>query len=79
MVFVQRNGGTYLRRYVKPKDPRTAAQRDKRARFAEAVAAWRALDEAGKAVFRKRGKALGRTGYHLFVAEHLAAGGPGEG
>jgi hypothetical protein len=41
-----------------------------RLRFMEAVQAWRALGEEGKARYNKRAKRMGRTGYNLFVGEY---------
>lgn len=71
VTFCRRGGGVYARAHVVPHDPRTPAQRDRRARFHAAVAAWRALPEADKDAFRKRAAREERTGYHLFLAEFL--------
>jgi hypothetical protein len=71
VVFCRRGNGVYARAHVTPRDPKTTAQIDKRRRFQAAVAAWRALPEADKAVLRKRAAREGRTGYHLFLAEFL--------
>lgn len=77
LVFCRRGAGVYVRARVTPRDPKTAAQRDRRLRFDAAVAAWRALPEADKAAVRERAAAEGRTGYHLFLAEFLRKGGAG--
>ena len=74
LVFVVRGKTTYARRYKKPHDPKTPAQHAHRLRFMEAVQAWRALGDEGKARYNKRAKRMGRTGYNLFVGEYLARG-----
>lgn len=71
VVFCKRGNGVYARAHVRPRDPKTAAQIDKRRHFQAAVVAWRALPEPDKAALRKRAAREGRTGYHLFLAEFL--------
>lgn len=72
MVICQRNGKLYARRLVKPADPRTPDQVTQRGRFAQAVAAWRALAEPDKQRYRERARRMSRNGYQLFLAEELA-------
>lgn len=50
--------------------PRSAAQLAQSLRFGNAVAAWKALDEAGKAAWKTAGAAAGMTGYQLFISEY---------
>lgn len=76
VTFCRRGDGVYARAHVVPRDPRTPAQRGQRERFHAAVAAWRALPEPEKEALRVRAAREGRTGYHLFLAELLAAKGP---
>ncbi|MCU0845746.1 MAG: hypothetical protein MUC76_12565 [Spirochaetes bacterium] len=59
------------RRYVVPRDPRTDSQRERRAAFGEAVAAWRSLSEGEKEAWRARGRAAHRSGYNAFMAAFL--------
>lgn len=72
-VFVVRGRTTYARRYTKPSDPQSAAQRQHRGLFIEAVQAWRELGQDERERFNKRAKKAGRTGYNLFVGEFLAS------
>ncbi len=59
------------RRYVVPRDPKTDAQRARRAAFGEAVAAWRSLSEGDKDAWRAWGRATHRSGYNAFLAAFL--------
>ena len=59
------------RRYVVPRDPKTDAQRARRATFGEAVAAWRSLSGGEKDAWRARGRAGHRSGYNAFMAAFL--------
>ena len=70
-VFCKRGKGVYVRSWVRPKDPKTELQQQKRLQFEAAVAAWRALPEPEKEAFRKRAAREGRTGYNLFLSEFL--------
>lgn len=70
-VFCKRGKGVYVRTWVRPKDPRTELQQQKRLQFEAAVAAWRALPEPEKDALRKRAAREGRTGYNLFLSEFL--------
>ncbi|MFT3770909.1 MAG: HMG-box domain-containing protein [Minicystis sp.] len=72
LVFCRRGNGVYARAHVIPRDAKTAAQLSQRAVFQAAVAAWKTLPDTEREVFRKRAARLGRTGYHLFLAEFLA-------
>lgn len=71
LVLCNRGTGTFARQWVRPKDPKTASQQDRRHRFEAAVAARCALPELEKDELRKRARRDGRTGYHLFLAEFL--------
>ena len=71
-VFCRRGDRIYVRRWVKPTDRRTAKQQAQRARFREAVAAWKALPDADQARYTERARWQNRTGYNMFVSEHLS-------
>jgi hypothetical protein len=52
-------------------DRRTASQLSQRSLFADAVAAWQALSEAQKDVYRARATGTGgRSGYNIFLSEY---------
>jgi len=72
-VFCRRGNTLYVRQWVRPKDRNSLGQLKRRGRFAEAVAAWRALSEAEKDSYRQRGRRQNRTGYNLFVSEQLSS------
>jgi hypothetical protein len=69
---VRANGTGYSRAWVKPHDQRSTKQIDRRVRLDQAVQAWRALDDKQKDAYRARARFMRRTGYHLFLSEHLA-------
>ncbi len=71
LVYCRRGKGSYVRVYVKPTNPNSERQQAKRARFKQAVAAWRALSPEQQQAFALRAKPLGRTGYHLFLSEFM--------
>lgn len=71
VVICRRGRGVYMRAWVRPKNPKTKAQRVHRSSFKEAVRAWKELPEQDKDAYRRRAKLTGRSGYNLFVSEQL--------
>ncbi len=71
MVFVYRYGKQYARAYVRPANPDTPAQRERRSAFREAVRAWQALSEGEKGEWRQRARRTRRSGYSTFMAHRL--------
>jgi hypothetical protein len=64
-------GKEYIRAYTRPRNPKTRAQQEHRALFAEAVKAWKKLGiEERKALDRQ---AVGMTGFNLFVSRYVKA------
>ena len=72
LVICRRGRTTYVRTRVTPNNPRSDAQVEHRGRFKEAVAAWRALSPEDKERFRERALWQQRTGYNLFISEHMS-------
>lgn len=70
-VLVTLKGKRYFRRYVKPRDPRTKKQRERRKKFGETVKEWRKLSEAKKAHYNKLAKRRSMNGMNLFVREYV--------
>lgn len=52
-------------------NPRTSAQMNWRAVYANGVAAWNALAEPDKATWRQEAVGKGTTGYNLFMCDYL--------
>ncbi len=71
VVIYRRWGKQHMRLYVKPSNPDTAAQRERRGTFREAVKAWQALSEADKLEWNGMAKRLFRSGYNFFISCHL--------
>ena len=74
LVFCRRGNRLFVRQWVRPKDPKSLGQLERRGRFSQAVAAWRALSDEEKDSYRERAKWQSRSGYNLFVSEHLSGG-----
>ena len=72
-VYCCRGNTTYVRQWVRPKDPHTLPQIKRRGRFEAAVADWQQLPEDEKQKYRHRARYMQRTGYNLFLSEALAA------
>jgi hypothetical protein len=66
VVFYKRKGKFYSRRFTKPRDPKTTAQQNQRARFREANAAWKALAEEDRERWRRHARDRA-YGFNLFV------------
>jgi len=72
-VYVAYPGGTYVRRYVVPRNPKSEEQQKRRGCFAEAIAAWKALADEGRRAYNEAAGGTLLNGYNLFVSEFLKA------
>ncbi len=70
-VFYERYGKQFMRPYVIPSNPNTAAQRVRRCAFREAVRAWQALPVPEKGEWNDRGIRKRKSGYNLFISCYL--------
>lgn len=62
----------YIRmRTYTPTNPRTELQQSKRMKFAEAVAAWQAMNEDQRAPYKARAVRHSRRGRNLFIQEYM--------
>lgn len=62
----------YIRmRTYTPTNPRTELQQSGRNKFAQAVAAWQAMDEAQRAVWKARAVKKSRRGRNLFIQNFM--------
>jgi len=61
----------YVRRYVKPSNPRSEAQQSHRSLFAEAMALWKLLSADEKLQYKKKSKNLAMHGHNLFIREYI--------
>jgi len=71
MIFYERDGQQYARKYSKPRNANTGKQRKQRARFSKAAREWAALPEKRRAEYDRR--ARGCSGYNLFVKEKCSS------
>jgi hypothetical protein len=74
-ILSSRNGVPYLKRYARPRNPDTPAQRRARSALARAVHAWQAAGPVVRERWNRSGKAANMTGYNLFVREFMARDG----
>ena len=72
-VFVTRRGQeTHVRRYVIPRDPKTAKQLAQRARVRVAVASWQNLTPAEKLQWGSAANQEGKcSGYHYYLEKYF--------
>jgi hypothetical protein len=68
IVFYASKGQQFARSYVVPRNPDTAAQRERRTLFAEAVARWQSLSGHSKEKWNRKALGTVRTGYTLFIS-----------
>ena len=61
----------YREPYYITRNPRTVLQQANRAKYAAAVAAWKALTPEEKMVYNERAKGLVMSGYNLFIREFM--------
>ena len=71
VIFERRRGQVMVRKFAVPKNPRSPDQTSQRIRFADAVLAWQALPEPGKASWRRGAIGMVMTGYNLFIRSFL--------
>ncbi|MDO9537258.1 MAG: hypothetical protein Q7J68_02950 [Thermoplasmata archaeon] len=64
-----RYGKQYVRKWVKPKDPKTPLQMQQREKYARANEIWKEMSPDEKQIYREHAKGLGMSGYNLFVSE----------
>ena len=62
---------TYVRKYVKPLNPRSEAQQSHRCLFADAMASWKLLSNEEKQVYKKKVRKLAMHGHNLFIREYI--------
>lgn len=74
-VLSSRNGVPYIKRYSKPRNPRTPAQRRSRTVLARAVHAWQDADPQEKARWNEAARGTNQSGYTLFIREFIARDG----
>ncbi|MCP4138454.1 MAG: hypothetical protein GY754_46280 [bacterium] len=79
IVFVNRNGASFIRKWVKPKDPKTYKQRRQRNNFARLVAAWQQLPRGTRHTWnlhvrRNRNQMSGYNAFIGYNMKRLAAG-----
>ena len=74
LTFQRRPGGASVYGYKKPKVPLTDKQYLQRWLIANAVACWKLLSDADKAVWEKKAKGRGQSGYSLFMRKNTAIG-----
>jgi hypothetical protein len=67
-VQVRRDPGTI-------KDRMSGPQLIRRARFSEAVKAWQDLGEVDRAAWQRHARRQSRTGYNMFIAQHMRRNG----
>jgi hypothetical protein len=72
LILSSRNGVPYVKRYARPKNPNTAAQRKSRSALARAVHAWQATDPKTKARWNEAAWGKSQSGYTLFISEFIA-------
>ncbi|MCP4135539.1 MAG: hypothetical protein GY754_31510 [bacterium] len=73
IVFVYRNGTNFIRKWVKPYDPKTYKQRKQRNNFARLVAAWQQLPEGIRNTWNLhvRRKRSQMSGYNAFIGYNM--------
>ena len=69
-VYVSTAGKTYLRRYTKPNNPKTAPQQTQRDYFRIAVAHYQQESPETKLFWKDKAKSIrGKSGYNLYLGE----------
>ena len=77
LVFYRRGGKNYVRKWVKPKDPRSPKQVARRENFACLVKTWQNMNSAMKKTWRQYPGKHGRP-YNAFMSENLRRTNSGE-
>ena len=73
IVFYTVKGSVYARRYVKPRDPRTEAQKKNRVLFRQAMHSWQGLSASAKARYNDRARGTRMTGHNLYISRYMAS------
>lgn len=76
LVFYQRYGRQYARRYTVPANPDTEGQRLVRRAFGDAVRSWQSLSSEDKNKWRGKAARLGMSGYNVFLSRFMRANLP---
>jgi len=71
LVFSKWKGINYARRWLKPHNPRTDAQRAQRHELATAVFAWQQLDTATQESWNVAAKGLAMSGFNYYVQQYI--------
>ena len=71
VVPYKRHGKIFLRKYRKPKDPRTKKQIRYRRKFKKALNEWKNLTKEEKEKYKQSAKDLSITGFNLFISKYL--------
>jgi len=71
MTACTRHGKTYLRKWVKPSDPKTQIQLYRRGNFAEAMAAWKELPREEQKRYNEMARKKRMNGTNLFVKMYI--------
>jgi hypothetical protein len=75
-ILSSRNGVPYLKRYARPRNPDTPAQRRARTSLARAVHAWQSAGAVVQERWNRTAREQGRSsGYNLFLREFIARDG----
>ncbi|HEV8479894.1 MAG TPA: hypothetical protein VGR66_03795 [Candidatus Eisenbacteria bacterium] len=75
LILSSRHGVLYVKRYARPKNPDTPAQKRTRTALARAVHAWQSAGIAVRERWNRTAKAQNMTGYNLFIREFMARDG----
>lgn len=75
LVLSSRNGVLYVKRYAKPGNPDTPAQRRARTALARAVHAWQSAGIQAQERWNRTARAQGLSGYNFFIKEFMARDG----
>ncbi len=70
-VYSSWRGISYVKRYVKPNNPRTKKQRKYRMLFGNATRAYQALSAEEKQSFARKAQGLSLSGFNVFVSEYM--------
>jgi len=71
ITFYTRWRKSYAREYVKPRNPKTEAQRKNRNLFRDAMKSWQGLTEPEKAEWNRRARRLPMTGHNLYISRYM--------
>jgi hypothetical protein len=72
VVFYTVGKKTYARRYVKPRNPNSEAQKAQRSLFAEAMKEWKKLSREEQLVYKKKTRNTSLHPHNLFVKKYTA-------